>query len=184
MPLRIERETLEQARDQGGIAFEPLIARVWPEAYRLALSILRDRGLAEDAAQEACAAIAVSLRSLKDLDAFAVWCYRIVVSRALIAARRRPRTQNLDEAASLHAGVDLSDALDLYDALALLSPLQRAMVLLHYYAGYNSTEIASVTGFAASSVRFHLMRARAALRKALSETAETHTYHEVISDVR
>ncbi len=184
MPLRIEREVLERARNQGGSALEPLIALVWPEAYRLALSILRDRGLAEDAAQEACAAIAASLHSLKSLDAFPAWSYRIVVSRALGTARTRQRTQSLDEAAALGDGFDPSDALDLYEALASLSPLQRAVVLLHYYAGYNSAEIAAVTGLAASSVRFHLMRARAALRKALSETADRHSYHEVFSDVQ
>lgn len=184
MPLRIERAIVEQARDRGGTALEPLIALVWPEAYRLALSILRDRGLAEDAAQEACAAIVGSLRSLKSLDAFPAWSYRIVVSRALGAARTRQHTQSLDEATSLGTALERSDALDLYEALASLSPLQRAVVLLHYYAGYNSAEIASVTGLAASSVRFHLMRARAALRKALSETGEHRSHHEVFSDVQ
>lgn len=184
MPLRVERETLELARNQGGSALEPLIALVWPEAYRLALSILRDRSLAEDAAQEACAAIAASLHSLKNLDAFPAWSYRIVVSHALGAARTRRRTQSLDEAAALENGIDPSDALDLYEALASLSPLQRAVVVLHYYAGYNSTEIAAVMGSAASSVRFHLMRARAALRKTLSETAEHRSDHEVTSDVQ
>jgi RNA polymerase sigma-70 factor (ECF subfamily) len=184
MPLRVERETLERARSQGGPALEPLIALVWPEAYRVALSILRDRGLAEDAAQEACAAIATSLRSLKSLDAFPAWSYRIVVSRALGAARMRRRTQSLDEIATLGEGLDPSDGLDLYGALASLSPLQRAVVLLHYYAGYNSAEIAAATGLAASSVRFHLMRARAALRKTLSGTAERRSNHEVFSDVQ
>ncbi|MGB8909171.1 MAG: sigma-70 family RNA polymerase sigma factor [Candidatus Cybelea sp.] len=184
MPLRIEPEVVERARDRGATALEPLIALVWPEAYRLALSILRDRGLAEDAAQEACAAIAGSLHSLKSLDAFPAWSYRIVVSRALEAARRRPRIHSLDEAASLGTALDRSDALDLDKALRLLSPLQRAVVLLHYYAGYSSAEIAAATGLAPSSVRFHLMRARAALRKTLSETQERRSHDEVFSDVQ
>jgi RNA polymerase sigma-70 factor (ECF subfamily) len=184
MALSIERELLERARRQDGSALESLIAIVWPEAYRLAVSILRDRGLAEDAAQEACAAIAASLHSLKSLDAFPAWSYRIVVSHALGASRIRQRTVGLDEAAWLGAGLDGTDALDLHEALALLSPLQRATVLLHYYAGYNSAEIAAVMGLAASSVRFHLMRARSALRKALSETAERRSDREVFSDVR
>jgi RNA polymerase sigma factor (sigma-70 family) len=107
-----------------------------------------------------------------------------VVSCALQTARRHPRTQSLEEAASLAAVFDRSDAIDLHAALASLSPLQRAIVLLRYYAGFNSAEIAAATGLAAPSVRFHLMRARTALRKQLSKTAERRSYHEVISDVR
>lgn len=184
MPLRIERQILEQALSQGGTALEPLIAQVWPEAYRLSLSILRDRGLAEDAAQEACAAIASSLHSLRSLAAFPAWSHRIIVSSALATVRRRPRIESLDEAASLGPALDRSDAIDLHAALASLSPLQRAIVLLHYYAGFNSREIAAATCLAAPSVRFHLMRARAALRKALADSAGTHGRREVLSDVQ
>ena len=64
MPLTVGPRVIESAQG-GSEALEELIAAVWPEAYRLALVILRDRGLAEDAAQEACAAIARSLTSLK-----------------------------------------------------------------------------------------------------------------------
>jgi DNA-directed RNA polymerase specialized sigma24 family protein len=68
--MPIERELVERARSSAG-AMERLIERVWPQAYRLAWGILRDRGLAEDAAQEACAAIAASLSGLHDAGAFA-----------------------------------------------------------------------------------------------------------------
>jgi RNA polymerase sigma factor (sigma-70 family) len=61
-----------------------------------------------------------------------------------------------------------TEALDLHNALSTLSPTQRAVALLHYYAGLNSTEIAAAIGVSPSTVRFHLMLARKALRKALS----------------
>ncbi len=77
MPLTVEGGLIESAR-LGGADVERLIAAVWPEAYRIAFSILRDGGLAEDAAQDACAAMARSLPRLKNANAFYAWSYKII----------------------------------------------------------------------------------------------------------
>ncbi len=182
MPLTIEPRIVESAR-AASEALEPLIAAVWPEAYRVALVILHDRGLAEDAAQEACAAIVRSLSSLKSSNAFAAWSYKITVSHALAAARRRRRTESLDALGDRGVTFDRSETLDLYDALASLTPLQRAAILLHYYAGLSSVEISAATGVPSPTVRFHLMRARKALRTALSGGPNRLSYDEALTDV-
>src|ERR1700720_3264146 len=49
VPLTVDRTIIENARS-GGAALDCLITIVWPQAYQIALSILRDSGLAEDAA--------------------------------------------------------------------------------------------------------------------------------------
>jgi RNA polymerase sigma-70 factor (ECF subfamily) len=149
------------------------------------LTIRRDGGLAEDAAQEACAAIARSLPSLKRTHAFSAWSYKIIVSHAITTARRRPRTQALDTLTNQEVNFDHSDALDLYNALAALPHKQRGAVILHYYAGLNSSEISAATGLPRSTVRFHLMLARKRLRKALSamDAPATPSSQEALSDV-
>ena len=173
MPLDLDPTLIDAAR-RGDADLDRLIATVWPEAFRIALSILRDPGLAEDVAQEACANIARSLKTLKDTRAFAAWTYRIVVSHATTRARRRLRSPESarceGEALTPTMSFESSstDALDLHNALSTLSATQRAAVLLHYYAGLNSVEIAAAIGMSPSTVRFHLMLARKALRKALS----------------
>src|SRR6202011_2704822 len=93
VPLNLETGLIESAKSDRA-DLERLITAVWPEAYRLAFSILRDSGLAEDAAQEACASIARSLSALKNPAVFPTWSYRIIVNHAITAARRRPRTQD------------------------------------------------------------------------------------------
>ena len=45
---------------------EQLLVRIWPDAYKIAFAVLRERGLAEDAAQEACASVVSSLPKLKN----------------------------------------------------------------------------------------------------------------------
>lgn len=184
MPLSLD-ETLIRNAAGGGAALERLLAEVWPEAYRISLAILRDRGLAEDAAQDACASLARSLPQLKTPPAFPAWCYRLIVNHALSIARRRPDTVALDAGADCKVSFERADALDLYDALGALPIAQRAALLLHYYAGLNSAEIAAATGLPASTIRFHLMLARRALRKALGP-GNIHYVHneEIASDVR
>ncbi len=185
MPLDLEAQLIDGARS-GGAELERLIAAVWPEAYRIAFSMLRDRGLAEDAAQEACAAMARSLPSLKKTDGFSAWSYKIIVNHTIVAARRRRRTASLDELPAAAGGADRSDALDLHDALMKLPVEQRGAIVLHYYVGLNSREIAAGTGLPASTVRFHLMLARRTLHKALSLLPESNAQpsEEVLPNVR
>ncbi|HZY98194.1 MAG TPA: RNA polymerase sigma factor [Candidatus Baltobacteraceae bacterium] len=181
MALSIDPALVTAARSDD-VSLELLIVAVWPEAYRLAASILRDRTLAEDVAQEACATMARSLDGLKDVKTFSPWFYRIVSNYAIGAARRRRPTVSIDAVSECSTQFDSSDALDLYDALAALPIDQRAALVLHYYAGLNSFDIAAVLGVAAPTVRFRIMLARRALAKALSQPSSTSD--EVLSHVR
>ncbi len=182
MPFAVDRALVERAPHDDG-ALDALIGAVWPDAYRLAASILHDHGLAEDAAQEACVSIVRSLPALEHPDAFAAWTSKIVVRHALAASRRRSHSLELDATLDRSVTQDRSDALDLHAALARLSPQQRAVVLLHYFAGMSSVEIAETIGLRPSTVRFHLMLGRRALRAALAAAATTQGNHEVLSDV-
>jgi len=168
--LKIDLALVEEASSDSE-ALERLIAHVWPEAFRLAAGILRDRSLAEDAAQEACASMAVALSSLKSAASFRTWFYRLVVNESISISRRRRDTVALHEITSKTIEFDGAQAVDLFGALQRLSSEQRAIVLLHYYAGLNSRELAAAAGLPAATVRFHLMLARRALRRALSLAA-------------
>ncbi|MBV8245137.1 MAG: sigma-70 family RNA polymerase sigma factor [Candidatus Eremiobacteraeota bacterium] len=167
MALALDSQLIDDARC-GGAALDRLIETVWPEAFRIAKTILRDRALAEDAAQEACAAIARGLPELRDSARFCSWSYKAIVRHAIAVSRRRSPMQSLETLDERGIAHDATDALDLAAALAALPVSQRAVVVLHYYAGFKSREIAAATGTSAVTVRFHLMLARRALRAALT----------------
>jgi RNA polymerase sigma-70 factor, ECF subfamily len=153
-----------------------LLTEVWPEAYRIAFGILHDRQSAEDAAQDACALAARKLCTLKDPSVFRSWVHKIVVNRAISLGRRQRTADVLESGDDRGVTSDPTDRLDLYRALAALPLRQRAAVILHYYVGLNSAEIADACGFPPGSVRFQLMLARRALRKALAGDAHTERY--------
>jgi RNA polymerase sigma-70 factor, ECF subfamily len=179
--LSLDPALIDAARSDDA-SLERLIEAVWPEAYRLAASILRDRTLAEDVAQDACATVARSLRALKDVRTFSSWLYRIVTNQSISAARKLRPTVSIDAVRECGTQFDSSDALDLYNALARLPVDQRAVIVLHYYGGLNSFEIADALGVAAPTVRFRIMLARRALAKTLS--APNSISDEVLSHVR
>jgi RNA polymerase sigma-70 factor (ECF subfamily) len=180
MALTIDPTLVSEAKTDD-TALERLIETAWPEAYRLAAAILRDRNLAEDVAQESCATMARSLATLKDARTFSSWLYRIVSNRAVSAARKLHPTVPIEAASEVSAHFDSTGALDLYNALATLPVDQRAAIVLHYYGGLNSFEIAEALGVAAPTVRFRIMLARRALAKALAPSGNAS---EVLSHVR
>ncbi|MDQ2864809.1 MAG: sigma-70 family RNA polymerase sigma factor [Candidatus Eremiobacteraeota bacterium] len=158
------------ARDGSPAAIETLLRLVWPHAFRIAFSIVRDRCIAEDAAQEACARAFAAIATLRSDPAFGVWFYRIVVREAFAQNRNRDSCAPVgDVPPSASPFTSSVVRLDVLNALGKLSPRQRATVALHYYARLNSFEIAGVLGIADSSVRFHLACARRRLEFLLEE---------------
>ena len=169
--------------EEGG--HEALVRVLWPNAYRIAWSILRDRDAAEDAAQAACATICAKLSTLSDTRAFAGWAYRIIVSHARDLGRARTRllrreTVGYDEATTASTREDPSERLDLAAAIGGLPEPLRIALELHYFVGLNSREVGTALGVPAATVRFRLMMARRRLRPLLSDSTASPVALEVI----
>ncbi len=167
-------------------AYEALVRTLWPNAYRIALSILGERGAAEDAAQSACAAICAKLQNISDMRAFGGWSYRIIVSHARDLSRARSRLQRretvgYETAVGISTLDDPSARLDLEAAIGTLPEPLRLALELHYFIGLTSGEVGVALGIPAASVRFRLMVARHRLRPLLSDSSMPSTAQETVS---
>ncbi len=117
------------------------------------------------------------LATLRDSERFDAWLYRIVVHACYIEARgqRRwtARVQVLSivppTAPDLATSVVDRDALE--HAFRLLTPEQRAVVVLHHHLGYPLTEIAATLGIPEGTARSRLHYAVRQLRVALDADA-------------
>ncbi|HEX3465028.1 MAG TPA: sigma-70 family RNA polymerase sigma factor [Candidatus Elarobacter sp.] len=166
--------------------YEALVRALWPNAYRIAWSILGERGAAEDAAQAACATICAKLQDLADVRAFPGWAYRIIVSHARDRARARSRLQRretlgYDQASGISTRDDPSVRLDLEAAIGTLPEPLRLALELHYFVGLTSGEVGRALGVPAATVRFRLMIARRRLRALLSDSTAPSTAQETAS---
>lgn len=143
-------------------AAEQLVAVVWPGCFRLAATVIGDWSLAQDAAQEACVIVHRKIHSLRSVGAFDAWLYRIVM-RESARARRRHEADSGRMYESYVAG-DGATSIDVWRALADLSPELRDVTVLFYFDDLKSHEVAVILGIAHTTVRTRLARARERLR--------------------
>jgi len=148
-------------------AIEELVAAVWPGCFRLAASVIGDRNLAQDAAQEACVILHRNVRSLRHVGAFDAWLYRIVMRESARIRRRHERTGQPRYKERFES--DDATSLDVWRALAALPPELRDVTVLFYFDDLKSDEIAWILGVAHATIRTRLGRARQRLRSLLDD---------------
>lgn len=148
-------------------AVEQLVAAVWPGCFRLAATVVGDRNLAQDAAQEACVIVHRKVRTLRTPDAFDAWLYRIVMREAARVRRLHEAAAESRDEPSLSS--DGTVAMDVWRALASLPPELRDVTVLFYFDDFKTVEIARILEVAHATVRTRLARARKQLRSHLDD---------------
>ncbi len=164
------------ARSGDRIAFDRLAERWHGKLYAHACRLIGDRELARDVVQEGWGDIAKGLSRLNDTAAFPAWAYRIVTRRAADTIRTAQKTRRLSQAYAAEPREQSegsesiethADGVPMRNALATLSPEQRAAVALFYREDFSVAEIAAALGVPAGTVKTRLMHARRKLRASL-----------------
>lgn len=174
-------------------AFDVLVERYQERAFRIAWSIVRDREEARDCSQDAFLRLHEAAGSFAGQSKFSTWFYRIVVNCCLDRQRRHRgwrrllgwrdhRAERADEPDPVEqAPAPFADPVEGLDAerrmsrvwalVDELSPQQRAAVTLSCREGLATKEIAAVLSLSEATVRVHLHRALATLRRRLGDEA-------------
>jgi RNA polymerase sigma factor (sigma-70 family) len=153
-------------------AFGQLVGATQTMAYAVARSVLRDPGLAEDAAQEAYLRAYRSLRRLDEPAGFIAWLRRIVITVSLNMRRARrltflqladvPDVPVLDEAEVAWSELQRQR---LAGALLTLSSRDRQLCDRRYHGHWSVARLAEDAGVAEPVMRKRLQRVRDKLRK-------------------
>jgi len=147
-------------------------------AYGLALRIVRDRSLAEDAVQEAFLAIWRSAGSfLAEQGKPSTWILTLVHRRAVDLVRReeRRRADPLDELAQPTGEATDEEAWlraqrqVVQEALRKLPPDQREAIELAYYGGFTQSELAERLGQPLGTIKSRMFAGLRRLRELLAE---------------
>ncbi|MGH1504426.1 MAG: RNA polymerase sigma factor [Acidimicrobiales bacterium] len=145
--------------------------------YRLALSVVRDRALAEDVAQDTMIKAWLALPSFRGESSLRGWLMRIAHNTAISTLRTRRAlvtdpTDLPDEPVrpeqSVEHRVEDRGAMDAFtDALDLLDELSRSIVVLREIERMSYDEIAEILDVPLPTVKTRLLRARRRLGTAL-----------------
>ena len=146
--------------------------------------ILKDRAKAEEVIQDALIKVMLAAPELESTDHALGYMHRTIENLCIDIFRiegRRPNLVVLDDAsAELESKwIDNKDHVDVIaaaddaaivrQALAMLSPAERAALVMWEMEGRSTAEIAAELGIKESAVRHTVSRARASLRKVMSE---------------
>lgn len=163
-------------------AFDELVRLHVGRVFAIVLRVLGHREDAEDVTQEVFLAVLEKLDTYDPRRPFAPWLYRIATNRALNArkARQLRRMDEIPESApALGDTPDVATAKAeqrerLARAMLELPEKQRLIVRLFDLEGFSSVEIGSMLDMADGTVRWHLLKARERLRRALAPMEEWH----------
>jgi len=146
--------------------------------------VLKDSGKAEEITQDALIKFMLAAPELESTDHALAYIHRTIENLCIDlfrAENRRPNLVALDDAsAEVESAWQVSgdhslaisaaeDAAVIRQALSLLSPAERAALVMWEVEGRSTAEIAKELGIKESAVRHTVSRARASLRKVLSE---------------
>ncbi len=162
-------------RCQGGDkqAFRLIADNHGERLYGIAFLIVDDRHKAEDAVQETLLLAWRNIKRFKAATRLSAWLNRILLNQIKKQGRRVRHPEGpIHEALQLRASgrspeqraIDSETSEHLWARLQELSERQRIALVLRYYLGYSTPEIAQSTGWAQGTVRSHLSRGLAALR--------------------
>ena len=179
------REWVRQAKTgdsgQRRDAFDVLARQFESLVYRAAYGRLRDRQLAEDAAQDALLTAWQQISHLQDAAAFPQWLRRIALSKAETLLRRQRDQSSMDSDDSLPAETPSPEAMleaaemrqRVRLAVAALPERERDVTRDYYFHGDTQREISERLNIPLATVKKRLQYARQRLRGLFSGFSES-----------
>ena len=151
--------------------------------YKFALSIVKNKEIAEDIAQEAFLRIRVNAAEYKAKGKARSWIFTIVRNLAISEVRINSKTQGLEEhITDLTDGTDISSMVienDVSEMLDCLNADEREIVTLHVLADLKHLDIARIINMPYERVRWKYAYAIKKLKKSYVNKTEEGVLYEI-----
>jgi len=168
MVERSDGEWIALCREGDEQAFAQLVVKYQKPVYNMAWRITHSQELAEEITQATFVKVFEKLDTYQAELPFFSWLYRIGLNEAINETKRNRRRATLDErslVAETTTSFETTDAIE--QALMLLSPEERALIILRHLQNLGYEEIAYIMDRSASRVKSQLFRARHSLKTIL-----------------
>lgn len=184
-----DETAISQIKQRNPQGLKDLVTRYQQKAVYSAYLILQDRGLAEEIVQNAFLKAYDKIAQFSDGRPFYPWLARIVTNDALKLAKSRKRMVSMEEEGDQDARVLAQWLVDpnptperqieikedeqtLRNAIFLLDPNERAVVMMRYYLEMSEAEMAGQIGKPVSTVKWLLRSAKMRMRTILRPVSQ------------
>lgn len=149
---------------------EQLYIKYWHLMCHVAMEILQNSADAEDAAQQALLYLMLHMDKLGDIDSPSTKAYVALTAkhRAIDLYRSRRRCEPADISGMQTAGIHL-ERLGVAEAISQLPARDREMLLLRFWEGFTTDEIAGMLRMKKGAVQKAIWRAKKKLAEKLAE---------------
>ncbi len=135
---------------------------------RFAYGITQNQADAEDAVQETFLRLWQKHRRSSATQITRAYAYQTVLNVCRTQYRKNRRRHELSrQDIDGSPGLDIATKLDVYHAVMASSPVDREIILLHYFADLSIEETAQVLGIGIATAKTRLFRARQRLAQQL-----------------
>lgn len=173
---RRQINTLIVQISQGNVfALEGLSRLVSGRMLSVAMSVTKNRGLAEEAVQDSFLRVVQKAGTFRPNTNGYAWICKIVQNTALNAVRKekRFRRENIDDYFNLADSLDVAEqssaAVALQQAMAALTQMEKLVVYEKYFMDYTIRDIAKSIGKSKSAVQRMLSAAETKMKTATGE---------------
>jgi RNA polymerase sigma-70 factor (ECF subfamily) len=161
VPQNQDLALVEAAMNGDAASFTKLCRRYYPAMVAVAHSVLGDRHIAEDAAQQAFAKAARQLPQLKNKNKFAGWLAVICRNAAKDMTRTTEKLCSTDDFSKVAAKSQQDGPTEaVRNALGELSASDREVIFLRYYDGMTYEQISKVLEISEQAINGRLRRAK------------------------
>lgn len=119
--------------------------------YKIAYSYVKSREDALDIVQDTIEKALKSYHKIKQPEYLSTWFYRVLVNTAMNHIKSKKAVVMLD--ASLESGYLDQNHLDLYDALDLLNPEDKTLIILRYFEDLKFHDIAEIMSLNINTIK-------------------------------
>lgn len=153
-------------------SFEKLLLQYKSYLYKVAYTYVKDKQVALDILQETSFKAWLNIHTLKDEEKFKPWITKILVNTALNYIKKESKVIYMEDENPIiysEKSISIEEKLDLYDAIDLLKPKYKTVIILKYFDDMKIEDISYVLNTPENTVKSHLKRAKESLSSILKE---------------
>ena len=171
MDKKVSLKLVEQAAKGNRKAFGELIVLHQDYLYRIAFMYTKNEQDSLDAVQDCAMRAMISMDKLREPKYFKTWITRILINSIYQAKNKNGKYYAFEEykEEAKQETISIEEKTDLYDAVDLLPPAYKTIIILHYFQDMKLKDVAKVMNIPLGSVKAYLFRAKGILKNLLEE---------------